>query len=463
MEATAQSTRNAEAPIETPPNTTSTFLQGNFAPVEREVSVGELKVRGSIPTTLSGVLMRNGPNPAGVVPAKHHWFVGDAMIHAVRIEAGRASGYRNHWVRTPHVEQATGLKAAPRSPNDTQMGSGSITVFEHAGRILAPGEVGLPFEIDRDANTLRQYDYAGALRSNMTGHPKLDPTTGELYFFGYDFGPVKLRYHVADASGRLTKTIEIDKPAPTMMHDFAVTATRVVFMDFPVVFDETMILRGHTMPFRWDDELGARLGVMRRDGDGSDLQWIDIPPAYVYHVFNAYDEGEKIVLDLVEHRYTFRDRDDGPEHLDAPPVVRWEIDPVAGRVTRTLLDERGQEFPRIDPRRVTLKHRYGYAVHNPFSTNGRGALVKHDFERGTSETHAFDGDTEPGEGVFVPAGAGEDEGYVLAPLYDRKRGTSEVHILDAQRFAEKPLAVIELPVRIPHGFHGDFIGCGPTV
>lgn len=454
MEATAQHSSETGMPTET---TTSVFLEGNFAPVEREVTVGALTVHGALPPELSGVLLRNGPNPAGPIPPKHHWFIGDAMLHAVRIEQGRASGYRNRYVRTPRVEQALGLAAAPRSPNDTQSGSGSIHVIEHGGHLLALGEVGLPYEIDRDANTLHQYDYAGALRTNMTGHPKIDPVTGELFFFGYDFGPVNLRYHVADAAGRLTKTIEIATPAPTMMHDFAVTATRVVFMDFPVVFDLSMVERGHTMPFRWDESLGARLGVMRRDGDGSDLQWFEVPPCYVYHVFNAYDEGERIVMDLVEHPHTFRDRMDGPEHLDIPPAVRWEIDPANSRVTRTVIDAQGQEFPRIDPRRVTRKHRYGYAVHNPFSTGGPGSLLKHDFTRGTTEVHAFEGERAPSEGVFVPIGTGEDEGYVLAPVYDAQRGISEVHVVDAQHWANEPVAVIELPVRIPFGFHGDFI------
>jgi carotenoid cleavage dioxygenase-like enzyme len=454
MQATAQSSSQAVKPIEPE---TSPFLEGNFAPVEREVTVGDLVVHGALPSELSGVLMRNGPNPAGVIPAKHHWFIGDAMLHSVRIERGRARGYRNRWVRTPRIEQTVGLKAAPRSPNDTQAGSGSITVVEHAGRVLALGEVGLPYEVDSDANTLRQYDYEGALRTNMTGHPKIDPITGEMFFFGYDFGPTYLRYHVADAAGRLTKTIEIPKSAPTMMHDFAVTATRVVFMDFPVVFDMDMVSRGNTMPFRWDDKLGARIGVMRRDGDGSDLQWIEVPPCYVYHVFNAYDQGEKIVIDLVEHAHTFRDREDGPEHLDAPPAVRWEIDPASARVTRTIIDSRGQEFPRIDPRLVTREHRYGYSVHNPFSTGGPGSLLKHDFKRGKSEEHTFEGDRAPSEGVFVPTGAGEDEGYVLAPVYDAARGISEIHVVDAQHWSDAALAVIELPVRIPFGFHGDFI------
>ena len=60
------------------------------------------------------------------------------------------------------------------------------------------------------------------------------------------------------------------------------------------------------------------------------------------------------------------------------------------------------------------------------------------------------------EGVFVPVGAGEDEGYVLAPVYDASTGKSHVRVIDAQKFAAPPVAVIELPVRIPFGFHGDF-------
>ena len=175
MEATAQSSAAVNNPTQEPE--LSAFLRGNFAPVEGEVTVGTLKVHGALPTELSGVLLRNGPNPAGAVPPKHHWFVGDAMLHAVRIEGGRASGYRNRYVRTERIQSVLGLPAAPRSPNDTHMGSGSIQVVDHGGHLLALGEVGLPYEIDQ-ANTLGQYDFAGALRTNMTGHPKADPITG---------------------------------------------------------------------------------------------------------------------------------------------------------------------------------------------------------------------------------------------------------------------------------------------
>jgi carotenoid cleavage dioxygenase len=362
-------------------------------------------------------------------------------------------------VRTPRVEQALGLPAAARSPHEPPIqGSGAVNVMKHAGRILALGEVGLPYELDGGAETLRQFDFDGALRSNMTAHPKLDPRTGELFFFGYDFGPVNLRYHVADARGRLVRTLELATKAPVMMHDFGLTETRAVLFDLPVVFDLDLVARGRTMPFRWDASYGARMGVMKRDGDGTDLRWFEIPPLYVYHLWNAYDDGAQIVMDVVEHARTFALSEQGPEDDTAPRAMRYRIDPERGSLERTLLDDQGQEFPRIDPRLVGSKHRYGYSVQAHWAAGelGFGGLIKHDFERGTRELHELQGGRAASEGVFVPAGKGEDEGYVLAPVYDPHTHKSEILVLDAQRFAQPPVAVIELPVRIPFGFHGDF-------
>src|SRR3954471_12378490 len=177
----------APARIENP------YLSGNFAPVDRESTLLELSVEGELPRDLNGLLLRNGPNPAGPVDDKHHWFTGDAMLHAIAFENGRARSYRNRWVRTQRLQEQLGLQAAQVSPYQTPIqGSGNVNVIQHGGRILALPEVGLPYELDRELATLRQYDFDGALRSSMTAHPKIDPVTGELLFFGYDFGPVHL-------------------------------------------------------------------------------------------------------------------------------------------------------------------------------------------------------------------------------------------------------------------------------
>ena len=446
---------SAEALDLAPTANPGAFLEGNFAPVDREHSLFDLPVEGELPQDLEGLLLRDGPNPIGAVSAKHHWFVGDGMLHAVELRAGRAA-YRNRWVRTERAAQALGEPAAPTSPHATALqGSGAVHVVAHGGRILALGEVGLPYAMDRELRTLGQHDFAGALRSSMTAHPKLDPVSGELVFFGYDFGPVHLRYHVADATGALTRTLEIETPRPTMMHDFGVTRSRVVFMDLPVVFDLDLVAQGYALPFRWDDAHPAQLGVMAREGGA--VQWIEIEPCYVFHPLNAYDDGERIVMDVVRYRRTFDIARRGESEAGA--LVRWTIDPAAASVRTELLDDRGQEFPRVDPRRECLPHRFGYALETT-PERGRfafGGLIKHDLVRGTREHHDVGPGRSASEPVFVPRGPAEDEGYVLATVYDAARDGSDVIVLDAQRFAAAPLATIHLPVRIPFGFHGNFV------
>jgi len=435
------------------------FLRGNFAPVDREETLLDLKVTGELPRDLDGLLLRDGPNPAGVVRDKHHWFVGDGMLHAIELADGRARSYRNRWVRTRRVEEALGLPAAPVSPHASALqGSGAVHVIGHAGRILALGEVGLPYAMSPTLETLEQYDFDGALRSAMTAHPKVDPINGELVFFGYDLGPVHLRYHVADARGGLVRTLEIPTPRPTMMHDFGVTQTRVVFMDLPVVFDLELVAQGYSLPFRWEDTHPARLGVMPRAG--GEVRWIELEPCYVFHPLNAYDDGERIVMDVVRYRRTFDLAQRGEPDLGT--LYRWTIDPGAGRVSSAQLDDRGQEFPRVDPRRETLPHRYGYALEAAPADGAFafGGLLKHDLKRGTTERHDVGAGRSASEPVFVPAGPGEDQGYVLATVYDAQRDASDVIVLDAQSFTKPALATVHLPVRIPFGFHGNFVPRG---
>ena len=79
--------------------TSNPYLAGNFGPVSEEITAFDLEVTGTIPDGLDGRLIRNGPNPRGEVdPAQHHWFVGDGMVHGLRLRDGRAEWYRNRFV-----------------------------------------------------------------------------------------------------------------------------------------------------------------------------------------------------------------------------------------------------------------------------------------------------------------------------------------------------------------------------
>jgi carotenoid cleavage dioxygenase-like enzyme len=233
------------------------------------------------------------------------------------------------------------------------------------------------------------------------------------------------------------------------MHDFALTANHVVFMDLPIVFDVEVAASGKgDMPFRWSDSYGARLGVLRRDDPFGEVRWFEIDPCYVFHVANAHDTQHGLVLQAV--RYPELWRNDGG--FDADGVMwTWTIDLTRGTVSEGQLDDRGVEFPRIDDRLTGLPARYAVSV-------GKNGWLRHDLETGASVAHNL-GIGGPGEAVFVPAAGPADEsnGYYLGYVYDPARDGSDLVILDASDFAADPVARIALPTRVPYGFHGNWI------
>ncbi len=426
------------------------YQRGNYAPVADELTEFDLQVEGTIPPELDGWYLRNGPNPR---EATGHWFSGDGMIHGIRVENGRAAWYRNRWVRTDSFEKGIPLYNADGTRN-LRSAVANTHVVNHAGKTLALVESSLPYEITNDLETVGAYDFGGKLVDSMTAHPKICPTTGEMHFFGYGnlFEPY-VTYHRVDANGELTINRPVDVKALTMMHDFALTAEHVVFMDLPIVFNMDIALEGKgDMPYRWDDNYGARLGVMRRDDPYGPIRWFEIDPCYVFHVANAYDSGNSIVLQAA--RYPELWRGQGGFDQDAM-MSTWTIDLAKGTVSEHQLDDRAVEFPRIDDRLAGLHARYSVSV-------GSDKLVHYDMDLGNAVEHAFGTAASPGvpgEAVFVPSTGPADEGngYYLGYVYDSARDGSDLVILDASDFAGDPVATIKLPHRVPFGFHGNWI------
>jgi len=454
----------------------SPFLQGNFAPVRDESAFDDLEVVGAIPRELNGTFYRNGPNPAFEPRGRYHWFDGDGMIHAVTLEDGRAR-YRNRWVESQGLREE---RAAGKAlfPGLLDFGAGDMSGFKvtantnivaHAGKLLALVEASLPTAmVPCTLETAGLYDFGGKLGGPMTAHPKLDPETGEMLFFGYSPFPPYLQYHVADPTGALARSEVIDVAWPSMMHDFAVTRDHVVFMLCPVVFSfEDMAARGGA--FSWEPERGARLGVMPRGGGNADVRWFDIDPCYVFHPMNAYDDGGAVVLDVCRYeRLLFMgaaaSRESGASGQIGARLHRWRIDLAGGGVTSTPLDDLDGEFPRVDERRVGLPHRFGYvACKGPEAPEGGPpiftAIRKYDLERGRHETRAFGALNGCGEPLFVPrhAGAAEDDGWVLVLAYDHERDRSDLVVLDARALDDDPVARIRIPRRVPYGFHGNWV------
>lgn len=430
-------------------------LRGNYAPVTEEHTVVDLPVEGAIPPELRGVYMRNGPNPK--TGYSSHWFVGDGMLHGVRLEGGRARWYRNRYVRSRTFTEGAQFVDANGTVDHTA-GVNNTNVVQHAGKVFALVESSFPIEMTRELDTVGLCDFGGKLTTSFTAHPKPCPRTGELHFFGYRFIAPWLTYHVLDAHGVLVKSEEIAVPGPTMIHDFAITDRHVIFMDLPVVFDLELAMQDR-FPYRWSDDYGARLGVMPRGGGNADVRWFEIAPCYVFHPLNAYEDADTIVMDVARYAELWRD---SPESISTAMLTRWTIDLAAGRVGERQLDDRAIEFPRLDDRRNGLKNRYGYAAASVFEgyddRTQQCALAKYDLQTGAVTTHEFGVGRTPSEGVFVPASpsAGEDEGWVMQYVYDATRDASDLVLLDASD-VRKAVAVVHVPYRVPYGFHGNWI------
>ncbi len=428
-------------------------LRGNWAPVQDELTVSDLDVEGEIPRELDGMYVRNGMNPRS--GTSDHWFFGNGMVHGVELSDGKAS-YRNRFVKTPYYEQDmdifTGMADPKASPANTH-------IFRHAGKILTLEEAHVPWEIDRQLETVGPVDFDGKLNRPFTAHPRVCPETNEMLAFGY--APMQaphLVYYRIDPQGNLVQAEPIEIPRPVMMHDWNVTRNHVIFMDLPIIF---ALEEGG---FAFKEECGARLGVMPRNGTNADVRWFEIDPCYVFHPLNAYEEGDKIVLHVCRQPHAMKGglQDIGSLDDTTARLWKWTIDLTAGTVKEEQYDDAPGDFPRVDDRKVGLKARYGYTlglVPMTASPNYDRWIYKYDLETGKRERHDLGENVSGGEPQFAPRApdSAEDDGFVLSIVHDENLGQSSLVILNAQDIESAPLAKVKLPRRVPYGAHGNWL------
>ncbi len=440
------------------------YLTGMHTPMSEEKTMSELKVMGSIPTELDGRYIRIGPNPITAPnPASYHWFTGDGMVHGVRLQAGKALWYKNRWLRSNAVSKALG-EAPAKGPRHGGTDTVNTNVLGHAGKIWGLVEAGgYPVELDRDLNTVAHNPFEGSLKGSFSAHPHLDPDTGEMHAICY-FGPdqTTIRHVVVGVDGKVRREEPITVKHGPSIHDCMITKNYVLVFDLPVVFSMKALLAGRSFPYAWNAEHQARVGLLPREGKGSDIIWCDVDPAYVFHPCNAYetDDGQ-VVVDVAAHDTMFAESTQGPDSKRVA-LERWTADPRTRQVTRKALDEHPQEFPRCDERLMGKPYRYAYAM--PLEseyTHFEPAhhYIKHDLKSGTQEIHDFGVQRVPGEFVFVPKhqDSAEHQGWLMGYVINLDSETTDLVILDAENFTGPPQAVITIPHRIPPGFHGNWV------
>jgi carotenoid cleavage dioxygenase len=410
-----------------------------------------LPLDGVLPPDLQGTLLRIGPGWGGAEGEGGGGSEGRGALHAIELRDGTAVSYL----------------ACPSEAD--------ANVHWHAGSVLALAEKGLPLQYSR---MLAAESFGDALKVPIASHLPRDAATGGRVLFGVAEGAetTELRLGQWDAAGALVSAQAVTLERSTWQHDLAVTANHIIFIESP-----TEPMGGDDpVDFRWAPGAECWVGVVRRDGDGSEVRWFRLDPCLVTHVLGAYEEEATGAIVLYVCRYEVPEKGQpvdlsssvvGPRGIGAvtigghlPVLERWRL--VGDRVERAQMEDRLVEYPRMDALCEGAPFRYGYCVELSPGTAGGGevdqlGLLRFDLAR--QEVVAW----HPGqyrtasEPLFVRAvdGGSDDEGWLLTVVDDATRAASDVYVLDASSFGRRPpQAVIHLPARLPFRSHGEWVG-----
>ncbi len=474
-------------PAAQPPATPSRLVDAPelFKATGFEADVHDCQIEGRVPADLNGAFYRTGPDPQYPLHPRNIPFDGEGHVSMFRIHNGRVD-YRSRFVRNERYlaqdrarrvlfpiyrnpsQDDPSVKGLSRSTANTH-------VINHGNLLLALKEDGPPSALDLLTldTVVPNYTFEGKLPSKtFTAHPKRDPVTGNLVAFGYEaegFGSNVVSMFEITQQGSVIWNAKIQVPYVGLLHDFALTEKHIVFYVIPLAFDEAQMQRGG-IHWSWDGTLPTYLGFLRRGGDGRDIRWIRGPTRSATHVMGAFDDGEKLIVDVemsMSNPFPFVPMRDGS---------RW--DPIAGasRITRLSVDLAGREptafgmeemyphvggLPRQDDRYHTMPYRIGFLpCPDPSARDPRTAAAcyaRFDHQNRSATLYNAGLGTALAECCFAPrsAGAAEGAGYLMGvATRQQENGRADLVILDAEHLADGPVAIVRLPMRAVAQVHG---------
>ncbi len=455
------------------------YIMGAFGPIEKEISVDNLKVIGEIPKDIHGAYFRNGPNQRYKPTSHYHWFDGDGMVHALYIENGKAA-YKNRYVRTDGFKKETeagktlyqgvmgNMASNPRGSNYNLKDTGNTAVAFFNNKLLAMwymcGDIyGLnPLTLD----TYGKETFNGTFSSKAMAHVKIDEFSNEMMFFDYGLRPPYMSYGVIGSNGKLKHLTPITLPGPRLPHDMAITENYSVLMDLPYINDPEALKIGRSkIVFR--NDWPSRFAILPRFGTDADVRWFEAKSCYIYHVINAWEEGDEIVMDacICTNPAPQSNAKGAIEKLKAylrleATIHRYRFNLKTGETKEYQVDDRFSEFPLMNATLAGRKTKYTYNQHLDISEVFRfDGIIKYNMDTGSHQLYNYGKGVYGSESPFIPKNNAkeEDDGYVITFTTNKKEGTSEVLILDAKNIDKGPLARILLPQRVPLGFHACWV------
>jgi carotenoid cleavage dioxygenase-like enzyme len=433
------------------------------------------RLHGRAPAGLSGTLFRNGPakfhRPGG---SALHWFDGDGMVRAFRIDEGEAS-LAARFLDTPKRRAdtaANGVVSAGfgtphrkggRGANNDDVNPANISVMQAGGEMWALWETGSPMAFDpvtletRGFKTLRP-DLA---HMPFLAHPRVEPG-GRVWNLGV-FGQKAIVWRLAP-DGSLEAADPIALPRASYIHDFTATERHLVIVLQPWIQDR------FAMPFMdslsWRPDLGTQILVVDK-ADFSRRRIFEAPSFFFFHLGDAWEEADGTI------RFDAAIDKDPAFAVEgaAALIVGRDIGAADSAMALVTLRPNGSadvvrtgltgEFPRTDPRFAgRLRRRTVHLTRGADSHPLMQAVAVTDWTSGKSEIHDFGPGHIVEEMVFVPrpGGAAEFDGWLVGTTINLTARRTELHLFDAGRVAAGPLVSWAADLALPVTFHGVFVG-----
>ena len=441
-------------------------------------------ISGAIPNNLRGSLYRNGPARLSRGEQRvGHWFDGDGAILGIHFTDTGATGVYRYVKTQGYLDEQTadafiypnyGMTAAGGFWNNWLKpikNAANTSVLALPDRLLALWEGGKPHALDLETLTTSAIDNLSALTDKQTfsAHPKVDPTTGNIFNFGVVMGGnTSLNLYRCDATGELKQQNSHELSGLPLIHDFCFAGRYLVFLVSPVRVSIPPVLFGqksYSDALKWKPELGTEILIFDRD-DLSLVSRGKTDPWFQWHFANGYvNQDGNIVTEFIRYEdfatnQYLKEVASGYTETKAPGTL-WSltIEPQTAKVisNQQILDA-WSEFPLVSSVKVGQDWRYTYlTVHPQGVTHGQElfqAIARYDRQTGKMAIADMGENCYPSEPILVPDQDNPEQGWLLTVVYDGNLDQSEVRIYESEKLAEAPVCRLALPAVIPPSFHG---------
>jgi len=260
---------------------------------------------------------------------------------------------------------------------------------------------------------------------------------------------------------------EVDLPVKDgFQHDMFITTDYIVIVDGSQRFDPANVPKGLAM-WQFNPEHKLRFGVAPRNKPltADSFTWLEAPSGgEIVHTCFGWNEGSTIKLFTPMAGHDPNQSAGVLAYQSTYSVKLISLDLAKAAVTIDNVeggDEYSTEFCRVRDDRIGQRTRYAFSALQG-SQDGDGiagfnfsAVLKWDMETGQRVGHIpFPFGRVGGEPVFIPNGSGDDDGFLGMFWWDTLTKSSSFVLFDAKTFAQEPVVELQVPRRVPLGFHG---------